>query len=85
MRVTKGGRVKCPYSVTIQPKPNPNKMNTNRYSMIDAFTAEEFSVLYDLVMFHDECPEFMDETVYDKVLEKVSDVMTEFNNSNKTK
>ena len=56
-----------------------NKMTTNRYSMIDAFTAEEFSVLYDLVMFHDECPEFMDETVYDKVLEKVSDVMTEFN------
>ena len=54
-------------------------MTTNRYSMIDAFTAEEFSVLYDLVMFHDECPEFMDETVYDKVLEKVSDVMTEFN------
>jgi len=53
--------------------------------MIDAFTAEEFSVLYDLVMFHDECPEFMDETVYDKVIEKVSDVMTEFNNSNKTK
>ena len=52
---------------------------TNRYSMIDAFTAEEFSVLYDLVMFHDECPECMDETVYDKVLEKVSDVMTEFN------
>ena len=62
-----------------------NQMTTNRYSMIDAFTAEEFSVLYDLVMFHDECPEFMDETVYDKVLEKVSDVMTEFNNSNKTK
>ena len=54
-------------------------MTTNRYSMIDAFTAEEFSVLYDLVMFHDECPEFMDETVYDKVIEKVSDVMTEFN------
>ena len=64
---------------------NQNKMNTNRYSMMDAFTAEEFSVLYDLVMFHDECPEFMDETVFDKVLEKVSDVMTEFNNSNKTK
>ena len=64
---------------------NQNKMNTNRYSMMDAFTPEEFSVLYDLVMFHDECPEFMDETVFDKVLEKVSDVMTEFNNSNKTK
>ena len=60
----------------------PNKgdqMTTNRYSMIDAFTAEEFSVLYDLVMFHDECPEFIDETVFDKVIEKVSDVMTEFN------
>ena len=54
---------------------------TNRYSMIDAFTAEEFSVLYDLVMFHDGCPapEWMDEAVYDKVLEKVSDVMTEYN------
>ena len=64
---------------------NQNKMNTNRYSMMDAFTPEEFATLYDLVMFHDECPEFMDETVYDKVLEKVSDVMTEFNNSNKTK
>ena len=64
---------------------NQNKMTTNRYSMMDAFTPEEFATLYDLVMFHDECPEFMDETVYDKVLEKVSDVMTEFNNSNKTK
>ena len=64
---------------------NQTKMNTNRYSMMDAFTPEEFATLYDLVMFHDECPEFMDETVYDKVLEKVSDVMTEFNNSNKTK
>ena len=54
---------------------------TNRYSMIDAFTAEEFSVLYDLVMFHDadECPEWMDATVRDKVFEKISDVMTEFN------
>ena len=49
--------------------------------MIDAFTAEEFSVLYDLVMFHDadECPEWMDAAVRDKVFEKVSDVMTEFN------
>ena len=62
--------------MTIQPN---SQMTTNRYSMIDAFTAEEFSVLYDLVMFHDECPEWMDEAVYDKVLEKVSDVMTEFN------
>ena len=64
-----------------------NKMNTNRYSMMDAFTPEEFATLYDLVMFHEgECPEFMDETVFDKVLEKVSDVMTEYNtNSNKTK
>ena len=54
--------------------------------MMDAFTPEEFATLYDLVMFHEgECPEFMDETVFDKVLEKVSDVMTEFNNSNKTK
>ena len=69
-------RLKCPYSMTIQPN---SQMTTNRYSMIDAFTAEEFSVLYDLVMFHDECPEWMDEAVYDKVLEKVSDVMTEFN------
>ena len=56
-------------------------MTTNRYSMMDAFTPEEFSVLYDLVMFHDadECPEWMDATVRDKVLEKVSDVMTEYN------
>ena len=69
-------RLKCPYSMTIQPN---SQMTTNRYSMIDAFTAEEFSVLYDLVMFHDEYPEWMDEAVYDKVLEKVSDVMTEFN------
>lgn len=57
-------------------------MTTNRYSMMDAFTAEEFSVLYDLVMFHldawDECP-FIDRTVFDKVIEKVSDVMTEYN------
>ena len=30
MRVTKGGRVKCPYSVTIQPKPNPNKMTATK-------------------------------------------------------
>jgi len=56
-------------------------MTTNRYSMIDAFTAEEFSVLHDLVMFHDadDCPEWMDSDVRDKVFEKVSDVMTEFN------
>ena len=54
-------------------------MTTNRYSMIDAFTAEEFSVLYDLVMFHDECPEWMDAGIYKTVLEKVSDVMTEYN------
>ena len=47
--------------------------------MMDAFTSEEFSVLYDLVMFHDECPEWMNQTDYDKVLEKVSDVMTEYN------
>ena len=55
--------------------------------MMDAFTPEEFATLYDLVMFHDadECPEWMDATVRDKVFEKVSDVMTEFNNSNKTK
>jgi hypothetical protein len=54
---------------------------TNRYSMMDAFTPEEFDVLYDLVMFHDadECPEWMDATVRDKVFEKVSDVMTEYN------
>lgn len=54
-------------------------METNRYSMMDAFTFEEFSILYDLVMFHDECPEWMDATVRDKVLEKISDVMTEYN------
>ena len=49
--------------------------------MIDAFTAEEFSVLHDLVMFHDadDCPEWMDSDVRDRVFEKVSDVMTEFN------
>ena len=62
--------------MTIQPN---SQMTTNRYSMIDAFTAEEFSVLYDLVMFHHESPDWMHEAVYDKVLEKVSDVMTEFN------
>ena len=69
------------------PHSNQNKMTTNRYSMMDAFTPEEFATLYDLVMFHDadECPEWMDATVRDKVFEKVSDVMTEFNNSNKTK
>ena len=55
-------------------------METNRYSMMDAFTCEEFSILYDLVMFHDECPEWMDVGIYKTVLEKVSDVMTEYNN-----
>ena len=54
-------------------------MTTNRYSMMDAFTSEEFSILYDLVMFHDECPEWMDAGIYKTVLEKVSDVMTEYN------
>ena len=60
---------------------NKKQMTTNRYSMMDSFTPEEFSVLYDLVMFHDadECPEWMDATVRDKVLEKISDVMTEYN------
>ena len=48
--------------------------------MMDAFTFEEFSILYDLVMFHDECPEWMDVGIYKTVLEKVSDVMTEYNN-----
>ena len=47
--------------------------------MIDAFTHDEFSILYDLVMFHDECPEWMDVGIYKTVLEKVSDVMTEYN------
>ena len=47
--------------------------------MMDAFTSEEFSILYDLVMFHDECPEWMDAGIYKTVLEKVSDVMTEYN------
>jgi hypothetical protein len=55
-------------------------METNRYSITDSFTSEEFSVLYDLVMFHDECPEWMDAGIYETVLEKVSDVMTEYNN-----
>ena len=55
-------------------------METNRYSMMDAFTSEEFSIIYDLVMFHDECPEWMDAGIYETVLEKVSDVMTEYNN-----
>ena len=55
-------------------------METNRYSMMDAFTSEEFSILYDLVMFHDECSEWMDAGIYKTVLEKVSDVMTEYNN-----
>ena len=55
-------------------------MTTNRYSMMDAFTPEEFAVLYDLVMFHDECPNsWMDVGIYKTVLEKVSDVMTEYN------
>ena len=55
-------------------------METNRYSMMDAFTSEEFSIRYDFVMFHDECPEWMDAGIYKTVLEKVSDVMTEYNN-----
>jgi succinate dehydrogenase flavin-adding protein (antitoxin of CptAB toxin-antitoxin module) len=46
---------------------------TNRYDLITAFTPEELSVLYDLVMFHEECPEWMDEKVFDMVQEKVSD------------
>ena len=54
-------------------------MTTNRYSMMDAFTSEEFSILYDLVMFHDVCLEWMDAGIYKTVLEKVSDVMTEYN------
>ena len=76
-RVFQGGLAR----VMITESTKPNKMTTNRYSMMDAFTPEEFSVLYDLVMFHDadECPEWMDATVRDKVLEKVSDVMTEYN------
>jgi hypothetical protein len=76
-RVFQGGLAR----VMITESTKRNKMTTNRYSMMDAFTPEEFSVLYDLVMFHDadECPEWMDATVRDKVFEKISDVMTEYN------
>ena len=52
---------------------------TNRYSMMDAFTPEEFSILYDLVMFHDDCPDHFDPVVFDKVIEKLRDVSTEYN------
>jgi hypothetical protein len=76
-RVFQGGLARV--MITESTKRNP--MTTNRYSMMDAFTPEEFAVLYDLVMFHDadECPEWMDATVRDKVFEKISDVMTEYN------
>ena len=49
---------------------------TNRFDMLTAFTADELSVLYDLVMFH-ECPEWMDEKVFNMVQEKVSDAFSE--------
>jgi len=52
-------------------------ITTNRYDMLGAFTPEEMSVLYDLVCFHDECPEWMDEKVFDSVQEKVRDAYHE--------
>jgi hypothetical protein len=50
---------------------------TNRFDMLTAFTADEMSVLYDLVMFHDECPDHINEQVFDMVQEKVADVFAE--------
>ena len=56
---------------------------TNRYSMIDAFTPEEFDALYELVMFHDECPDHINPAVFNKVIEKILDVATEYNQVSK--
>jgi hypothetical protein len=36
-------------------------------------TADEMAVLYDLVCFHDECPDWMDPQVFESVQDKVSD------------
>ena len=50
---------------------------TNRFDMLTAFTTEELDVLYDLVMFHDECPDHINQDVFDMVQKKVADVFAE--------
>jgi len=49
----------------------------NRYDMLTAFTTDEMAVLYDLVCFHEDCPDWMDQKVFDSVQEKVSDAYHE--------
>ena len=49
----------------------------NRFDMLTAFTGDEMSVLYELVMFHDECPDHIDEDVFEMVQEKVADAFAE--------
>jgi len=49
----------------------------NRYDMLTAFTREEMDVLFDLVMFHDECPDHIDPAVFDMVQDKVHDAYQE--------
>jgi len=49
----------------------------NRYDMLTAFTREEMDVLFDLVMFHDECPDHIDQAVFDMVQDKVHDAYQE--------
>ena len=61
-----------PTILSVQPTPM-----TNRFDMLTAFTADEMAVLYDLVCFHDECPDWMDEKVFDSVQEKVRDAYHE--------
>ena len=51
----------------------------NRYDMLTAFTREEMDVLFDLVMFHDECPDHIDQAVFDMVQDKVHDAYQECN------
>jgi hypothetical protein len=49
----------------------------NRFALLEAFNAEELEVLNTLVQFHDECPEWMNESVFDMVQEKVRDAFAE--------
>jgi hypothetical protein len=51
----------------------------NRFALLEAFNAEELEVLNILVQFHDECPEWMNESVFDMVQEKVRDAFAEVN------
>jgi len=64
--VTTGGGSSAPFAfilTSVQTKP----------MTLNTLTADEMAVLYDLVCFHDECPDWMNLQVFESVQDKISD------------